>query len=126
MTVFSKLSNANVPSDSKSSATVAAGQFRDDNGSMTAPNSSASGTSNKYWYGATSKLMKGALLVVGVTGTSWVVGTAVGSATANNTAALLEDSSVKVAKAGKTGSPKPKKAKAGKGEGKVSYESQEE
>ena len=125
MTVFSKLSNANVPSESKSSATVAAGQFRDDNGSMTASNSSASETSNKYWYGSTSKLMKGALLIAGVTGTSWVVGTAVGSATANNTVkALLEDSSVKVAKAGKTGSPKPNKAKAGKQ--KVSYESQEE
>lgn len=124
MTVFSKLSNANVPSDSKSSATVAAGQFRDDNGSMTAPNSSASGTSNKYWYGATSKLMKGTLLVVGVTGTSWAVGKAVGSAN-NTTALLMKESSVK-AKAGKTGSPKPKKAKAGKGEGKVSYESQEE
>jgi hypothetical protein len=69
--------------------------------------------------------MKGALLIAGVTGTSWVVGTAVGSATANNTAALLEDSSVKVAKAGERklegrrrqpepGSPKPNKAKAGK------------
>ena len=123
MTVFSKLWNANVPSESKTSTrtvAVAAGQFRDDDGLMMAPNSS--GTSNKYWCGATSKLMKGALIIAGVTGTSWVVGKAVGSAKANNTAVLLlKEASIKATKAAKTGSPK---AKAGKGGGKVSYESQ--
>ena len=119
MTVFSKLWNANAPSvsESKSSTrTVVTGQFCDDNvGSMTtAP--------NKHWCGATSKLMKGALIIAGVTGTSWVVGKAVGSAKANNTAVLLlKEASIKATKAAKTGSPK---AKAGKGGGKVSYESQ--
>ena len=125
MTVFSKLWNANVPSESESNKTstrtvaVATGQFRDDNGLMMAPNSSASGTSNKYWCGATSKLMKGALVIAGVSGASWVAGKAVGSAKANNTAALLlKEASAKATKASKTpGSPK---AKAGKGGGKVS------
>ena len=118
MTVFSKLWNANVPSESKTSTrTVATGQFRGDNvGSMTtAP--------NKHWCGATSKLMKGALVIAGVTGTSWVAGKAVGSsenAKANDTAKaalLLKEASAKATKAAKTGSPK---AKAGKG-GEVSY-----
>ena len=123
MTVFSKLWNANVPSESKTSTrtvAVATGQIRDDNGLMMAPNSS--GTSNKYWCGGTSKLMKGALVIAGVSGASWVVGKAVGSAKANNTAVLLlKEASIKATKAAKTGSPK---AKAGKGGGKVSYESQ--
>lgn len=120
MTVFSKLWNANVPSESESKTStrivataVATGQFRDDNvGSMTtAP--------NKHWCGATSKLMKGALVIAGVSGASWVAGKAVGSAKANNTAALLlKEASIKATKAAKTGSPK--KAKAGKGGGKVS------
>ncbi len=124
MTVFSKLWNANVPSESESNKTstrtvaVATGQFRDDNGLMMAPNSSSSGTSNKYWCGGTSKLMKGALVIAGVSGASWVAGKAVGSAKANNTAALLlKEASAKATKAAKTGSPK---AKAGKGGGKVS------
>ena len=124
MTVFSKLWNANVPSESESKTStrtvaVATAQFRDDDGLMMAPNSS--GTSNKYWCGATSKskLMKGALIIAGVSGASWVVGKAVGSAKANNTAALLlKEASAKATKASKTpGSPK---AKAGKGGGKVS------
>ena len=106
MTVFSKLWNANVPSESESKSstnTVATGQFRD--GSMTAP--------NKYWCGATSKLMKGALVIAGVSGASWVVGKAVGSAKANNTAALLlKEASAKASKAPKTGSPKSKAGKA--------------
>ena len=120
MTVFSKLWNANVPSESESKTStrivataVATGQFRDDNvlGSMTtAP--------NKHWCGATSKLMKGALVIAGVSGASWVAGKAVGSAKANNTALLLKEASIKATKAAKTGSPK--KAKAGKGGGKVS------
>ena len=113
MTVFSKLWNANVPSESESKSstnTVATGQFRD--GLMTAP--------NKYWCGATSKLMKGALVIAGVSGASWVAGKAVGSAKANNTAALLlKEASAKATKASKT-SGSPKKAKAGKGGGKVS------